>query len=106
MVILGTMTAGAADDIKRAAAIAHKMVAELGMSELRCVHVSEDGHARSQALLDRIEDGARAIVDAQLARACRLIEANRAQIGLLVERLLAIDTLDGEQIRACFDAAA
>src|SRR6185369_4162443 len=32
--ILGTMTAGAADDIERAATLSRRMVAELGMSEL------------------------------------------------------------------------
>jgi cell division protease FtsH len=104
MIILGTMTAGAADDIKRAAGIAHKMVAELGMSDLGCIHLSEDGHARSQALLDRIEDASRAIVDAQLARACGIVEAHEAEIQRLVDRLLELDTLDASQIRACFPA--
>jgi cell division protease FtsH len=106
MVILGTMTAGAADDIKRAAGLAHKMVAELGMSDLGCIHLSDDGHARSQALLDRIEDASGAIVDAQLARACAIVEQHQNGIQHLVDRLLELDTLDAAQIRACFPAAA
>jgi cell division protease FtsH len=103
MMILKTMTAGASDDIKRAAGIAHKMVAELGMSHLGCIHLSEDGHARSQALLDRIEDAARAIVDFQLMRACKIVETHSGAIERLVEQLLATDTLDAGQIRACFE---
>jgi cell division protease FtsH len=102
MVILQTMTAGASDDIKRAAAIAHKMVAEFGMSELGCIHLCEDGAARSQALLDRIEDAARAIVDAQLARACNIVTDRRQEMQRLVDQLLEFDTLDAAQIRACF----
>ena len=96
------MTAGASDDIKRAAAIAHKMVAEFGMSDLGCIHLSEDGQARSQTLLDRIEDAARTIVDQQLARACQIVEDRRTEIQRLVDQLLEFDTLDAAQIRACF----
>jgi cell division protease FtsH len=105
-IILGTMTAGAADDIKRAAAIAHKMVAEFGMSELGCIHLCDDGQARSQTLLDRIEEEARAIVDFQLARACKIVEDRRAEMKHLVDQLLEADTLDAAQIRACFASDA
>jgi cell division protease FtsH len=100
------MTAGAADDIKRAAAIAHKMVAEFGMSDLGCIHLCDDGQARSQALLDGIEVAARAIVDFQLARACKIVEDRRAELGHLVDQLLEFDTLDAAQIRACFPVDA
>ncbi len=102
IVVLGTMTAGAADDIKRAAAIAHKMVAEFGMSPLGCIHLGDGSSGRSQAMLDRIEDAARAIVDEQLARACEIITTRRREIEHLVDQLLEFDTLDASQIRACF----
>ena len=53
-------------------------------------------------LLDRIEDAARAIVDTQLARACKIVEERRHEMQRLVDQLLEFDTLDASQIRACF----
>jgi cell division protease FtsH len=105
--ILGTMTAGASDDLERAAALGRRMVAELGMSELGPICV-KDTSSRSQALLDRVEEATRRLLEEQLARAQRIVGERRAEIGNLVEALLERDTLDAGEIRACFpdDAAA
>jgi cell division protease FtsH len=99
--ILGTMTAGAADDLERAAALGRRMVAELGMSELGPICV-KDASSRSQALLDRVEEATRRLLEEQLARAQRIVGERRAEIGNLVEALLERDTLDAGEIRACF----
>jgi len=104
MVILGTMTAGASDDIQRAANLARKMVAELGMSELGPISVSDlpGQPSHSAGLLDRVDETARQLVERQLARACKIVEERREGIAKLVERLLEEDTLVGESITNCF----
>jgi cell division protease FtsH len=100
--ILGTMTAGASDDIERATGLARRMVAELGMSEIGPMCVSEKVMHPSQALLDRVEETTRRLLDEQLARARRIMLEQRAEIDALVDGLLAQDTLDEGTIRACF----
>jgi cell division protease FtsH len=104
MEILGTMTAGAADDIERATHLAQRMVAELGMSELGpiCLKASQSG--RSQQLLDRVEEKTRQLLEAQLARARDIVRENRAAIGRLVDGLLERETLGAEAVLDCFRA--
>ena len=100
------MTAGAADDIERAARLARRMVAELGMSELGPICVKEAHGPASQALLDRVEEASRRMLDEQLARARKIVGDRRAGIDRLVGALLERDTLGAEEIRACFGDSA
>ncbi len=104
-VILGTMTAGAADDIERAVSLAKRMVGEMGMSDLGPVHPGDDPAFRSPATLDRIETAASQLVRQQLERACEIVSAQRAGIERLVAALLERDTLVGPEIRACFETS-
>jgi cell division protease FtsH len=97
------MTAGAADDIERAAGLARRMVAELGMSELGPVCVKEAHAPVSQALLDRVEETSRRLLEAQLERARAIVRERREGIDRLVRALLERDTLGAEEIRACFE---
>ncbi|TKD06295.1 ATP-dependent zinc metalloprotease FtsH [Polyangium fumosum] len=108
MVVLGTMTAGAADDIQRAASLARKMVAELGMSELGPISVTDHpGHVtHSEHLHARVDEVARKLVEHQLERACRIVRETRDGVLLLSERLLEEDTLVGAAILACFEKRA
>jgi len=103
-VILGTMTAGAADDIERAVDLARRMVGEMGMSDLGPIHAGDDPSLRSAATLDRIEATASRLVNDQLARACQIVTAQRAGIDRLVGQLLEHDTLGAPEIRACFES--
>jgi cell division protease FtsH len=103
--VLGTMTAGAADDLERAASLGRRMVAELGMSELGPICI-KDATSRSQALLDRVEEVTQRLLEEQLARAQRIVAERRAEITQLVDALLERDTLDGEEILACFPSDA
>ncbi len=105
MEILGTMTAGAADDIERAAGLSRKMVAELGMSELGPICVKESHGPASQALLDRVEETSRRMLEDQLTRARNIVRAHRAGIDRLVSALLERDTIGAEEIRGCFAPA-
>jgi cell division protease FtsH len=100
--ILGTMTAGAADDIERAAGLARRMVAELGMSDLGPICLKDEHAPHSEALLSRVEEATRRLLDEQLQRARRIVDDRRAEIAALVTGLLARETLDADEIRACF----
>jgi cell division protease FtsH len=102
-VILGTMTAGAADDIERAVTLAKRMVGEMGMSSLGPVHPGDDPALRSPATLDRIERAASRLVRKQLERACAIVTEKRQGIDRLVAALLERDTLVGPEIKACFE---
>lgn len=101
--LLDTMTAGASNDIERAVEIARKMVAEFGMSPLGPIHLGKPEDPRSQTLLDRVEHATSDIINAQMTRACEVVDANRDQIARLVEGLMDRDTLEAEEIRHCFD---
>jgi cell division protease FtsH len=102
LVILRTMTAGAADDIQRATSLARKMVAELGMSELGPISLGDSHVQHSQALLDRVEETARRLVELALERACAIVSSRRAQIEELTSELLLHETLGEAEIMACF----
>jgi len=101
-ILLNTMTAGASNDIERAVEIARKMVTEFGMSPLGPIHLGKPEDPRSQALLDRVENAIGSLIAVQMDRACEIVEASRASIGVLVEGLMEKDTLDSEEIRLCF----
>lgn len=103
-ILLGTMTAGASNDIERAVEIARSMVSEFGMSPLGPIHLGRSENPHSQALLDRIEEATNAIVNTQLTRACEIVESERESINRLVDRLMEADTLESEEIRECFSA--
>lgn len=105
IVMLGTMTAGAADDIQRAAMLARKMVAELGMSELGPINVTDQPGtiAHGGALLGRVDEVSRKLVESQLERACAIVTAMRDGVTRLTEKLLDEDTVVGDDIVGCFD---
>jgi cell division protease FtsH len=102
ILLLDTMTAGASNDIERAVEIARRMVAEFGMSPLGPIHLGKPEDPHSQALLDRIETATGEIVNAQMKRACDVVDARREEIARLVEGLMERDTLDADEIREAF----
>jgi cell division protease FtsH len=101
-ILLQTMTAGASNDIERAVEIARKMVSEFGMSRLGPIHLGNQDQPISQNLLDRIEEATNELINAQLARACAVVTAEKDSIGRLVELLMERDTLDADEIASCF----
>src|SRR5262249_21803603 len=103
-IVLGTMTAGASNDIERAVEIARKMVAQFGMSPLGPIYLpdSQPDHY-SQALLDRVEDATNQIINEQLVRACEVVEHQRSSMARLVESLLERDTGEADEIKNCFE---
>jgi cell division protease FtsH len=101
-VLLSTMTAGASNDIERAVEIARAMVSEFGMSRLGPIHLGQPDSPHSQSLLDKVEEATNELINAQLERACAIVDAERESIGRLVEMLMERDTLDAEEIQSCF----
>src|SRR6266403_2011797 len=97
-VLLATMTAGASNDIERAVEIARRMVSEFGMSRLGPIHLGQPDQARSQNLLDRIEEATNEIIGIQLQRACDIVTEKQQCIARLVELLMERDTLDSNEI--------
>jgi cell division protease FtsH len=100
--LLDTMTAGASNDIERAVEIARKMVAEFGMSPLGPIHLGKPDDPRSQALLDRVEHATNEIINAQMKRACEIVDKERESIARCVEGLMERETLEAGEIHHCF----
>ena len=103
--ILNTMTAGASNDIERAVEIAGKMVREFGMSPLGPIYLGEKADNQSPTLLDRADDATNEIINAQLKRACEVVNSERDSIARLVDLLLQHDTVEAEDIKKCFDTS-
>jgi cell division protease FtsH len=101
--ILNTMTAGASNDIERAVEIAGKMVREFGMSPLGPIYLGEKADNQSPTLLDRADDATNDIINAQLKRACEVVNSERESIARLVDLLLQHDTVEAENINKCFN---
>lgn len=102
--ILSTMTAGASNDIERAVEIAGKMVREFGMSPLGPIYLTEkSAENHSPGLLDRADEAASEIINAQLKRACDVVSSKRDAIAHLVELLLQHDTVESDDIKKCFE---
>lgn len=93
--VLGTMTAGAADDLKRASELARKMVGEMGMGERGSLYI--DGGDDSPRA-ERLEHDAQRILDEQLLRARRIVTARRVEIDALTLALIDADTVDAEEV--------
>jgi cell division protease FtsH len=104
-VVLDTMTAGASNDIERAVEIARKMVGEFGMSPLGPIYLGESqSDFQSQNLLDRADEAANQIINAQLVRAREVVTSEQDSIARLVELLLERDTVEADDIRLCFES--
>lgn len=103
-ILLSTMTAGASNDIQRAVEIARAMVSEFGMSPLGPIYLGDPRtDPLSQNLLDRVEEAVNNIINAQLARACDVVNGSQESIAKLVEMLLEHDTVEADGIEECFN---
>lgn len=115
-IILGSVSSGADDDIKRATALARSMIARWGMDETIGpidLRESEDHPFLGQQISQprNFADGTAAQVDQAVmallhgaeAEAIEVIKQNRPHIDQLVERLEREETLDAAEIKACLD---
>ena len=112
--LLGDVSSGAEDDIRRATSAARSMVARWGMSpEIGPIDLAEsDEHpflgremARMRAFADetaaKVDTAVAAELAAAEARARAALEDRREAVAALVARLEAAETLDRDAVRAC-----
>jgi cell division protease FtsH len=114
LIVFGEMSTGDHNDLLRATDIARAMVTELGMSD-SVGPVNHEGRRRSTFLEAPFmsergvyaEDTAR-IIDAEVKRfitsaeetATRLLSERRAALDTIAERLLEIETIEGDELRS------
>ena len=112
------VTQGAAGDLQLVARIGREMVTRYGFSELGPQALDADGSEvflgrdwlRAQPHYSedtgrRIDDQVRQLACWALDRAVTLLEPRRALLDLLVDRLIAEETLEGDRFRALVHAA-
>lgn len=115
--MLGSVSSGADDDIRRATALARSMIARWGMNEeLGPIDLREsEDHpflgqqiAQPRSFSDqtaaRVDQAVMQLLRQAENRASELIGAHREQVDRLVARLEAEETLDFAAIKSCLDS--
>ncbi len=105
------ITTGAGGDIQQVASMARQMVTRFGMSDLgpislesgsQEVFLGRDLMTRndiSDAISRQIDESVRCMVKTCYTETVDLISKNRAAMDVLVEKLIDIETMDGEEFR-------
>ncbi|MGC1505302.1 MAG: ATP-dependent zinc metalloprotease FtsH [Sulfitobacter sp.] len=114
--LLGSVSSGADDDIRRATAMARSMVARWGMDpDIGPVDLREsEDHpflgqqiAQPRTFADetaaQVDQAVIKLLHAAEDRATRLIDDHRDQVEMLVSRLESEETLDLDDIKACLE---
>ncbi|HLO02480.1 MAG TPA: ATP-dependent zinc metalloprotease FtsH, partial [Symbiobacteriaceae bacterium] len=98
--IWGEGSTGAADDLEQATKIARRMVAEWGMSALGPVLFGgESGLPTAERTIRQVDGQVKQLVERAHGRARGILEANRGALERLTERLLAQESLEGEELQ-------
>ncbi len=114
-IIFGQLSTGATNDLERASGLARRMVTQFGMSEaIGPVALGAARDARSdpneragglsEATAGRVEREVQAILDDAARRAREILEARRATLDLLAERLLDAGSLGREELLRVLEA--
>jgi cell division protease FtsH len=100
------VTTGASNDLQQATNIARQMVTRFGMSIIGPIALEDDpsdtmytGEIESEGLADRVDAEVIKIINHCESIARQIILDNRVVIDLAVEKLLEIETLDGDEFR-------
>jgi cell division protease FtsH len=113
--IFDELTTGAADDIKRATELAHKMVTEYGMSDrlgprtfgnkqemvFLGREISEQRNYGDK-VADLIDEDVHNIISQAREIARNILLQNKLRLTYIAERLIAQETLEGEELEAVF----
>ncbi len=107
----GDISAGAADDIRRATELARAMVSELGMSDkIGPIHYAERegsdflgteltrGRSHSEQTAREIDEEVRSLLTAAYRRAESIVREQRSWVLRLAEALLAYETLGSDEL--------
>jgi len=111
---LRQMTSGAGNDIERATEIARRMVCEFGMSALGPLAYrtpgnpweTDRGAGISEATAQRVDEEVRELVMRAYETARQVVAKNRAAVRAMAERLLVVESLDADGIKAIMASAA
>ena len=113
-VVFGVQTTGAANDIKRATALARNMVTQYGMSEklgLMSTASVEHQYLEGQAYMDCSQDTAhevdqevRRILDKAYEETRQMLIDNRSLLDEIAEYLLVKETITGDELMAYVNA--
>ena len=107
------VTTGASSDLQQVTNLARQMVTRFGMSNIGPMALEDEntgqvflggnmqqgGAQYAENIADRIDDEVCKIVDYCEQKAIEIISDNRVIIDLIVEQLLDIETMDGEEFR-------
>ena len=111
------ISTGASNDIERATAMARKMVAKYGMSEVIGpvsydeggeVFIGRDfGHAKnySEKVAADIDEEVKKILSEQYKSAIRLLKEHMSELEAVAKKLLEKETIDENEFNECFKVA-
>ncbi len=112
-IVFGEMTTGAHDDLSKVTQIARAMITQWGMSERlgartfgkkeSMVFLGRDISEQrdySETVAEQIDEELREIIDRARDRARTILRRNRDQLDLLATRLMEVETLEGDDLRA------
>jgi cell division protease FtsH len=111
------ISTGASNDLERATDIARAMVMQYGMSSMGRINYKEErgsaflsgasasvgGRRFSESTSERIDTEVRRIVDDALEKVRQMLEARRAALIALTERLIEIESLDADELKQIID---
>jgi cell division protease FtsH len=113
--VFGELSTGASDDIKRATEMAHKMVTEFGMSSK--LGPRTFGNRQEMVFLGReiaeqrdygdkiadlIDEEVHSIIKQAYETAKKILVENRQRLNYIAEKLVAQETLEGEELEEIF----
>ena len=115
--VFNELSTGASNDIKRATDLASKMVTSYGMSQAlgpRTFGNKEElvflGREISEQrdygdkVADQIDEEVKAIIQTAYDTARKILSENKARLKYIAEKLVATETLEGEELEKIFDA--
>jgi cell division protease FtsH len=110
-VAIGEITTGASNDLRRVTDMAHRMVAEFGMSEsIGPLNFGDNerqpflgyslsqGRNYSEETAARIDEEVRRIVDDTYKKTVQLLRDNREKLDRLAQELLTNEVVDGQRV--------
>ncbi len=111
--VFGEITTGAHDDLNKVTQVARAMITQWGMSERlgtrtfgkkeTMVFLGRDISEQrdySEKIAEQIDEELREIIDRARDRSRTILRRNREQLDLLATRLMEVETLDGDDLRA------
>lgn len=116
-VIFGEVSTGASNDFQRATGIAHKMITEFGMSDkIGPLQFTSGGGGNvflgrdiqneqtySDAIAQEIDQEMQNFINYCYDRAKTILTEHKAQLELIAQTLLEVETLDAKQIKSLFE---